>query len=134
MPNRINGRPDFADHDFGVTKLKRFPPYVYSKLGGMLVHRVASVDARWWVPGGWGQYLVRLDSPALTINAVCGATFYAGSNGRTGRAQQCALPAADAVACGRCNGTAAIFGRGGREIFVKRADARRRLGCAVEVD
>jgi hypothetical protein len=102
---------------------------VYSLLGGMLVHRVASVEAQWYRP----EYdrLVRLDTPSLTIRAVCGQVFY--GNCEKARAQACAVPRADAVACGRCNGEGPVFGRGLRERTVLRREAKARIGCALEV-
>lgn len=128
--NIVEGRPDFEDRSFGVTHLKQFPPYVYSLLGGMLVHKVEAVQARWYKP----QYghLERLESPILTIVAACGQLFYAG-HGRAERSRACVLPKPDAVLCGRCQGTGAVFGRGLAERAVTRRDAKRRIGCVMEV-
>jgi len=132
--SRIEGRPDLGNPGFGITKLKKFPPYIYSKLGGMLVHRVLAVEAQWYTPGGGGRYLIRIQNPALTFETACGQRFYAGEGlRRSGRSQVCALPRRGAIRCGRCDGTGAIFGRGLKEKTVTRADARRRIGCAVEV-
>ena len=127
----VLGRPDFADRSFGVTQLKRFPPYVYSLLGGMLVHKVESVEARWYKPQM--NHLERLSSPALIIRAVCGQVFYAGQGCRRERSRSCALPRPDAVLCGRCHGTGPVFGRGLAERAVTRREAKQRLGCIVEV-
>lgn len=129
----VKGRPDFADHDFGKTRLKKFPPYVYSRLGGMLVHRVREVIAHWYEPDRpHGHNLIRLAAPHLTYVTNCGQTFYGGAP-RARRSQTCVIPAPDAVMCGRCEGTGAVFGRALRERKVKRSDARRRIGCIEEV-
>lgn len=131
---RTEGRPDFADKNFGMTELKRFPPYVYSLMGGMLVHRVLRVQAWWYAPARPnGDYLERLASPRLTIYTACGQMFYAGL-GREKRARACALPKPGAVACGRCNGTGPVFGRGLAEVDVRRRDARKRIGCVMEAE
>jgi hypothetical protein len=126
----VPGRPDFYDRSFGITLLKRFPPYVYSLLGGMLVHKIQRVEAHWYTPKG--SYLVRERSPRLTIHTVCGQTFYGGV-GRGKRARACATPRPESVPCGRCAGTGPVFGRGLAEKSVTRASARLRVGCTVEV-
>jgi len=106
---RTDGRPDLRDHKFGISRLKRFPPYVYSLLGGMLVHRVTGVEAWWYEPVERGECLERLESPRLIIHTACGQWFLAGV-GRV-RARTCALPKPGAVECGRCAGTGAVFDR-----------------------
>jgi hypothetical protein len=134
----IEGRPDFEDRGFGKTYLKRFPPYVYSLLGGMLVHKVLNVEAQWYQaarskarPGG--TCLERLASPRLTIHTVCGYSFYAGREFKRKRSQSCAVPKPGAVLCGRCHGTGPVFGKGLAVRETRREDARSRIGCAAEV-
>lgn len=135
----IPGRPDLGcgrNSDFGKTYLKRFPPYVYSLLGGMLVHRVLRVEAQWYRAATIkepGDALERLQSPRLTIEAVCGYSFYAGPHLKQERARACSVPKPDAVLCGRCVGTGPVFGRGLAELAVRRSEARRLVGCLVEV-
>lgn len=131
--NLIRGRPDFGNPDFGKTLLKRFPPYVYSRLGGMLIHRVLRVEAQWYQAVYPGDALERLPCPRLTFVAVCGQSFYAGAGPRSGRSQACAIPKPGAVLCGRCSGTGPVFGKGLAERDVKRRDARARIGCVAEV-
>lgn len=129
----VIGRPDLVDHSFGQTKLKRFAPYVYSRLGGMLVHRVREVVAQWYDPAPpLGENLIRLESPRLTYVTNCGQWFYGGVE-REKRAQTCRIPQEQAVLCGRCDGTGPVFGRGLHERMVTRADARKRLGCVAVV-
>lgn len=128
----VQGRPDFADHDFGKTRLKKFAPYIYSRLGGMLVHKVLYVDAQWYKPINGGSDLQRLPSPRLTYVTNCGQWFYGGVD-RPKRAQTCRIPQEQAVLCGRCDGTGPVFGRGLHERMVTRADARKRLGCVAVV-
>jgi hypothetical protein len=131
--SRTNGRPDFKDHNYGKSWLKRFPPYVYSLLGGMLIHRVLRVEAQWYEPASpYGECLERLESPRLTIHAACGQVFYAGTGKRARRSQTCVLPKPGAVPCGRCVGTGPVFGRGLAELTVLRRDARRRIGCVMD--
>lgn len=125
----VEGRPDFQERTFGVTRLRKFPPFVYSLLGGMLVHSVSHVEAQWYAPE-YGR-LRRLPSPRLTVHANCGAVFYAGRDSGK-RAQACVRPRADAVMCGRCRGEGAVLV--GADRASKRRDARRRLGCVMEVE
>ena len=130
----IHGRPDFGNPDFGKTRLKRFPPYVYSRLGGMLVHKVLHVEARWYRAvsiRSCGDGLERLPYPQLTFVTACGQMFYAGM-GRDDRSQSCVIPKADAVLCGRCCGTGPVF-PGRHERDIKRSEARARIGCMAEV-
>ncbi len=136
----IHGRPDFADSSFGITTLKRFPPYVYSLMGGMLVHKVREVTARWYEAKACRcegrleySHLERRTTPRLTVVTVCGQTFYAGAE-HAGRSRACEIPKPDAVLCGRCHGTGPVFGRGLAEQSTKRADARRRIGCVARVE
>lgn len=130
-PSIVEGRPDFDTPGFGMTKLRRFPPFVYSRLGGALVHRVHAVEARWY--RAMGDYLERLSSPHLVIRTICGQQFYAGhdSLGREmNRTRACHVPAPDAVHCGRCNGAPPTLRRGSG---VSRQECKHRLGCVVEV-
>lgn len=115
------------------TRLKRFPPYVFSRLcNAALVHQVEYVEARWNDMG------VRLEKPRLLVVAKCGAYFYAGFESfgsRKGepmrRAATCSIPKPNAVHCGKCQGKDATFVRGSLSTQARR-DARKRLGCAME--
>jgi hypothetical protein len=127
----MKGRPDFTNRRFGVTNPKRFPPYVYSKLGGMLVHKILRVDLSWWEGHYWE--MVRLRAPRITYHTVCGMSFYGGEpQERHKRSATCAMPRDGAVLCGRCQGLGPVFGRGLKEKNVTREEAKRRIGCAVE--
>lgn len=130
---RTEGRPDFRDHNFGRSLVKKFPPYVYSLLGGMLVHRLLRVEAWWYAPVGQGECLERLESPRLTIHAACGQVFYAGTGKRAGRSQACVRPKPGAIQCGRCAGTGPVFVRGSGDEHARRREARARIGCVAEV-
>lgn len=128
----IEGRPDFADHAFGVTHAKRFPPYVFSTVGNAcLVHKVARVELRWWTPGRGGRCLLKRVHPRMYAETVCGQTKYF----RKGRTQTCTVPDPDAVLCGRCHGEPATFGRDGlaAALGFTRREAHDRLGCLPEV-
>ena len=129
---KVKGRPDFRDKRFGKTYLKTFPPYVYSLLGGMLVHKTLRVEANWYAPH-FGD-MERLASPRLVFETVCGMNFYGGIGDRAKRSQACKVPALNAVLCGRCHGTGPTFGRGLAELKVTRYEARKRIGCVVEVE
>lgn len=124
----VRGRPDFVDHDFGKTRLRRFAPYIYSVLGGMLVHKTQEAECVWYSPKG--DHLVRLNSPEINVKTVCGMTFLMGRSQK--RAEACKIPRKDAVLCGRCHGTGAVFGKGLREKEITRAEAKRRIGCVME--
>ncbi len=135
---RIEGRPDWSNPGFGRTTLKRHPPYVYARRGGMLVHKVLRVEASWYRAVWLNKEacetgLERLPSPRITFYTVCGQMFYGHSDGKLGpRTQVCKVPAPDAVLCGRCHGTGPVFGKGLAELTVKREEAKRRLGCVAE--
>ncbi len=131
MTTYIEGRPDFANHDFGHTEIKKFPPFVYSlSLNGMLVHKVSHVTASWYE----AQYdrMLRLDTPKLVATTVCGYFFFIHlpRDKKTFKASLCEIPKPDAVLCGRCHGEPASFGKHGKASCSKRV-ARVRLGCLV---
>lgn len=120
-PVIIDGRPDLdAWRDgrrFGVSRVSRFPPYVYStRRNAALVHRVAYVEAHWWEPVGAGHALRRLDRPRLVAHCVCNQVLFLHRTRRHDRgpaATTCLVPAPDALLCGRCHGAVPTFGRGG---------------------
>lgn len=126
----VDGRPDFADKSFGVTAAKSWPPYVFSRRGGALVHCVREVRLRWYRPD-YGR-LVRLKRPIAVADTECGQFFVL----RAGRGETCRVPALDAVLCDRCNGEPATFGKRGRALregFTRR-DAKLRIGCVSEAE
>lgn len=127
-PLIIEGRPDFGNKNFGKTRLKRHPKYVYGTTGfAALVHKIHFVQLRWWEVGGKGEYLIRLDKPHATATTVCGQNFYL----RDKMANVCAMPKSDAVLCGRCHGEGPVFGRNGKGTVTRR-EAHGRLGCVAE--
>lgn len=140
----ITGRPDFRDHRFGETIAKRHAEYVYSKLGGQLAHKIRQVRLRWWV-SHWDRML-RLVTPHVLIDTVCGLTFTGKNSDGKQRAAICVLPKEGAVLCGRCHGTGSVFGDKAGVVLtygqlepnppltVTRKEAKARIGCTVEVD
>ena len=93
----IEGRPDFADHDFGKTYAKTFPEYVYSSNHqGYLVHKVHHVTLHWW--RGSMDQMIRLRHPQMIAETVCGMSKFIQTGGRI-RASFCAVPKPDAVLC-----------------------------------
>lgn len=127
----IEGRPDFEDHNFGVTRAKRHPKYVYGTAFGSLLHKVAYIQMRWWSPD-YGR-LVRRKAPRLLISTICGQTFFVGAmkNGKP-RSTMCELPKPDAVLCGRCHGEGPTFGKNSNAGVTKR-EAKARLGCVIAI-
>ena len=125
----VSGRPDLDDMAFGVTPLRRFPEFVYSLLGGMLVHRIARVEARWYEPTQRGDALRRLSVPSVVAYAVCGQYFYFNHWRGKVRARACVAPRDGAVLCGRCAGNGPVFRRGIDAAAELRREARARIGC-----
>lgn len=127
----IHGRPDFQNHDFGVTEAKRYPPYVFSIRGASaLVHKVSRVQLRWWKVAGHGEKMVKLTRPIMIADCVCGMFFrLEGSKSRT-----CHIPNPDALLCGRCHGEIATFGKhgAGTKAGITRHVAHVKLGCVVK--
>lgn len=125
MPVIVNGRPDFGNRSFGLTYLKKFPPYVYGTAGNAcLVHKVLRVECRWYDPEY--DHLVRRDTPRMSIVTMCQQSFYL-----SGGSVSCMLPKSDAVLCGRCHGTGPNFRRG--LWSHERLAARGKLGCVLSV-
>jgi hypothetical protein len=126
----VNGRPDLADLMFGVTHAKKFPPYVFSVRGpAALVHKIASVELRWYRVCNHGHALMKLNRPTMIAKLVCGGSrFLIGEATRT-----CHIPKPDAVLCGRCHGELASFGKNGPAIKagITREVAKVKLGCVV---
>ena len=131
----IKGRPDMEDRQFGKTRAKRHPKYVYGTASGLLMHEVAYVELHWYDFGPGGHSLIRRDSPRITITTCCGQLFHAQPRhwnrpNRDGkpRATICDVPNPDAVLCGRCRGEGPVFGKNGTGNVTKR-EAKDRLGC-----
>ena len=141
QPKIIMGRPDFADKEFGKTYAKRFPPYVYGKVGhARLVHKVARLVMRWYDIGMIerpGDCLVRRDSPKISYETVCGMNFFADylyptqrkRYGTRPRSTLCTIPAPDAVLCGRCQGELPAFSKKNKKTTVTQEQAKLRIGC-----
>lgn len=138
----VDGRPDLYGPDrhlFGVTFAKRFPPYVFSTMGGAsLVHKVARVRLRWYEVGPTMHTLRRMKVPQATAECVCGQYLYLNVASirphRRNRAKLCEVPAPGALLCGRCHGEVATFGPdgAGTKAGITRRIANQRLGCMVE--
>jgi hypothetical protein len=126
---RIDGRPDFANHDFGETYAKTFPPYVFSTRHGALVHQVASVELDWWAIGPGGYYLERMVTPRIGARTKCGTWILLKGD----RARTCRIPSSDALLCEACQGTGRNFGRDGSatKAGITYEQAHVRLGCIV---
>ena len=125
----IEGRPDFRDHSFGITKLKDFPKYVYGTAGNaLLIHKVSSVEAYWYEPD-YGRML-RLETPKLIARSVCQQSFFIHlpRSRQKFKAVMCEVPKPDAVLCGACHGQPRPFGRHGKPPCSKEM-AKIRLGC-----
>jgi len=127
----IEGRPDFHNHGFGLTKAKKHPKYVHSKQG-MLMHLIADIDLSWW--SAQFDHLVRRKKPRMIIRTVCGHTFFVTKGAYKGErkvSEMCNLPKPNAVLCGRCHGTGAIWGKN-KKAEITKQEARARLGCVIE--
>lgn len=125
----VRGRPDFANHRFGITKAKRTPKYVYSlSHQAMLIHKVAYAENYWYVP--MGDHLLRLDTPKIIARTVCNQSFFIHlpRDHRKFRASFCEVPNPEAVLCGGCHGEVATFGKHGNPPCTKEL-AKVRLGC-----
>ena len=128
----IEGRPDFTDHRFGITRAKTYPPYVFGVRGlSCLVHKVRYVELHWWRVGGHrGECLVKLKRPVMIATTNCQQSFRLdGDASRT-----CHLPSPDALLCGRCQGEPATFPRRGpaKKSGLTRQEAHVKLGCVVK--
>lgn len=131
----IPGRPDRERKDFGVTRAKRFPSHVYSNdANGCLVHKVRHVKFRWYDIASIDS-LRWLTAPQAIVTTNCGQVFFP-KNKRERIPKRgftmCELPSADAVLCGRCQGSAATFKKGAQS-NPERLAAREKLGCLVRV-
>ena len=129
--NVIYGRPDFANHGFGVTLAKKFPPYVFSiGANACLVHKVKRVEIRWWQVAGHGEKLVKLTKPRMIAILACGEFRFLASD----RTRTCMVPNPDAILCGRCHGELAPFGKHGtaRKAGITVQQAHVKLGCVVK--
>lgn len=132
----IEGRPDFRNPKFGVTRAKRFPPYVFSvSVNSCLIHKIAYVEMHWYEVIRGGHALARRRKPFVFATTVCGQSkrLSVGSRGAQ-PARTCLLPDPDAVLCGRCHGEAATFGKegAGTKAGLSRQEAWTKLGCVVK--
>lgn len=127
----IQGRPDFADRTFGKTRVKTFPPYIFSIRGvSCLVHKIRYVECHWYRCGGHGEYLVRMKKPVMIATTMCAQSWRLEPlSSRT-----CHIPSPDALLCGRCHGEGATFGKRGpdRNRGLTRQEAHVKLGCVVQ--
>jgi hypothetical protein len=131
----VEGRPDFENHKFGVTRAKRHPKYVYGNAQGLLMHEIAYVEFRWYEVGPGGHSLIRLAHPKISVTTRCGQVFfYRCQNGKP-KSTMCEMPNPGAVLCGRCQGKGPVFGKNGSGGVTKSA-AKVRLGCidVVQLD
>ena len=127
----VEGRPDFANHSFGITRLKDYPKYVYGMAGNaLLVHKVAYVEAYWYEP----QYdrMLRLETPKLIARSVCNCSFFIHlpHARKKFKAVMCEIPKPDAVLCGACHGQPRPYGKNGTPPCSKEL-AKIQLGCLV---
>ena len=129
------GRPDFADHEWGVTYAKDYPTFVYS-LGrnGQLIHRVSLVSIRWW--RGSYDRMIRLRKPRIIAETVCGMSKFiqTESSKNRMRASFCEIPKPDAVICRRCMGEAlSTFPRKDPNSKERQKMAKIALGCVTRI-
>jgi hypothetical protein len=119
-------RPHPDNWGFGVTRAKKFAPYVYSANGmGCLIHKVQEVELHWW-EYSWDR-LIRREAPVMIARTICGMSKRIEA-GRM-KAAMCAVPKLDAVMCGKCHGQPANFPRNKPESREQRRIAKRNLGC-----
>ena len=126
----IHGRPDFSDHQFGMTLAKKHAPYVFGiRSGSCLVHKVLRVELHWYTVGRSGQTLIKLARPEMV--AVTHCQYYFRLDPRVART--CRVPNHDALLCGRCLGEVAPFGKRGlaTKAGITRTFAHVKLGCVV---
>jgi len=127
------GRPDFSDHEWGVTYAKSFPQYVYSlSHNASLIHRVSYVQVRWW--RGSYDKMIRLRKPCIIAETICGMAKFIQTEETTFRrrlkASFCAVPKADAVLCEKCEGRAlSTFPRKKSDSKERMKLAKIKLGC-----
>lgn len=134
-PIFIDGRPDLDWYrnrigpQFGVTKAKKFPKYVYAAGGnGLLMHKIANVDLHWWDVENSNR-LVRRYRPCMIAHTICGQIMRLAP----GRSHSCQIPDPKAVLCNRCHGKTANFPKNGKHEIPKR-EAHDRLACIAAED
>lgn len=121
------------DHDprLKPTPCKRFPPYVFSKDRGSLVHHVKSAELDWYIITG-RTTVQRAKVPRLILRTHCGLYFSSASK----KGQTCQTPAEGALVCRACEKRGRNFPHrlDGRDVDhgVTRHEAKRRIGCAVD--
>lgn len=126
--NIIKGRPDFTTKNFGVTRAKRHPKYVFGSVFGKLVHEIRYVEFRWYQVGSPGNHLVRLDSPRISATTKCGIAFFLSNYNSRAKGSVCEVPKADAVLCKACQGNGKNFPKN-KQWEVTMQEAKKRLGC-----
>jgi hypothetical protein len=127
----VEGRPDFANTRFGVTRAKKHPAYVFSTtVNSSLIHKIAHVDLHWYEVVHNGHALARRKEPFMIAHTVCGQTKFLNRQ----RSKTCEIPAPDAILCGRCHGEPATFGPdgAGTKAGITRHTGFLKLGCAVQ--
>jgi hypothetical protein len=124
--NIVKGRPDFEDHNFGKTKAKKHPKYVYGSNYGCLIHEISYVEFQWY-EFKMG-HCVRLDSPKITASTRCGMFFFVSNCRSRGKAKVCEIPKEDAILCKACQKQGRNFPKN-KEWEVSKQDAKTRLGC-----
>lgn len=136
-PFTIHGRPDFEANGrgekFGVTRAKKFPPYVFSvNANAALIHKIAYVELHWWEASSIkssGDCLKKRHKPMMIAITVCGVHKFL----EVAKTRTCIIPRPDAIRCGRCHGFAAPFGKDGwaKQAGIKRTEAYVKLGCVA---
>jgi hypothetical protein len=124
--NRIEGRPDFDNPRFGITRAKRHPKYVYGSIFGSLIHEINYVEFRWYeLKMG---YCIRLDSPRISATTKCGMSFFVSNYNSRGKASVCEIPKEDAVLCKACRREGRNFPKNKKHDITKQ-EAKARIGC-----
>lgn len=135
MNQVINGRPDFDDHSFGKTRVKRHPKYVYgASVTALLIHEIGYVELHWYDADF--DRLIRRDSPKTIIVTRCNQIFFVRNHKGTG-STMCEIPKQDAVLCTRCQGASGVFFKSGavsKDGRITKQEAHKLLGCAVSVE
>lgn len=128
------GRPDHGgsngDVDWGITRAKKFLPYVHSTTkNSTLIHKVSCVKIRWYQ--GYYSYMRRLENPILIAETVCG--MYKFLNAGRAPSKMCEIPDPAAVLCGVCHGELPTFSCK-RKVRIKKRWAQDHLGCKGVVE
>lgn len=123
----IQGRPDFTIKNFGVTRAKRHPKYVFGSVFGCLVHEIRYVEFRWYDVIAANALQWR-DSPKISATTKCGIVFFINNYNSRAKANVCEIPKADSVYCKACQNNGKNFPKN-KEWEVSKQEAKSRLGC-----